>query len=69
MPIQMMMDWLGRKNDDNGLIEIANSIDKCVADHLRDGKNLTYDLGGTASCSQVGESIAKLLNTELSENH
>ncbi len=67
--IQMMMDWLGRKNDNNGLIEIANSIDKCVADHLRDGKNLTYDLGGTASCSQVGESIANLLNTELSENH
>ena len=67
--IQMMMDWLGRKNNDNGLISISETIDSCVADHLRDGKNLTYDLGGNATCSAVGESIANLLSTKLSENH
>ena len=67
--IQMMMDWLGRRNNDNGLVAISQTIDECVAEHLKDGKSLTYDLGGTASCSEVGESIASLLANKLSENH
>ncbi len=67
--IQMMMDWLGRRNNDDGLVGVAQTIDDCVAEHLKDGKSLTYDLGGTASCSEVGESIASLLANKLSENH
>ncbi len=67
--IQMMMDWLGRRNNDDGLVAISRTIDDCVAEHLKDGKSLTYDLGGTASCSEVGESIASLLANKLSENH
>ena len=67
--IQMMMDWLGRRNNDDGLVAVAQTIDNCVAEHLKDGKSLTYDLGGTASCSEVGESIASLLANKLSENH
>ena len=67
--IQMMMDWLGRRNNDDGLVAVSQTIDDCVAEHLKDGKSLTYDLGGTASCSEVGESIASLLANKLSENH
>lgn len=67
--IQMMMDWLGRRNNDDGLVAVSQTIDDCVAEHLKDGKSLTYDLGGTASCSEVGESIANLLANKLSENH
>ena len=67
--IQMMMDWLGRRNNDDGLVAVSQTIDDCVAEHLKDGKSLTYDLGGTASCSEVGESIASLLAKKLSENH
>jgi len=65
--IQMMLDWLGRKNGESELIQIANLIDQSVADHLQEGKLLTYDLGGTASCSAVGESIANILSTKLSD--
>lgn len=65
--IQMMMDWLGRKNGDDKLVEISKLIDVSVADHLRDGRNLTYDLGGTASCSDVGQSIANILSEKLSQ--
>ena len=65
--IQMMLDWLGRKNGEDELVTIANLIDESVADHLRDGKSLTYDLGGTATCSQVGESISSILSSKLSE--
>jgi len=49
------------------LTQIGSLIDESVADHLRDGKGLTYDLGGTASCSSVGESIAARLATKLQD--
>jgi len=65
--IQMMMDYLGRKTNDSDLIEVGRLIDESVADHLKDGKHLTYDLGGTTSCSAVGESIAARLAAKLSE--
>jgi hypothetical protein len=42
-------------------------IDESVGDHLREGKGLTYDLGGDASCSAVGESISSRLVAKLSE--
>ena len=65
--IQMMLDWLGRKNGEEELVQIAKLIDNSVAEHLKDGKSLTYDLGGTASCSDVGKSIAELLSNKLKE--
>ena len=65
--IQLMMYWLGRKNNDDELAQIGSLIDDSVADHLRDGKGLTHDLGGTASCSDVGEAIAARLATKLQD--
>ena len=65
--IQMMLDWLGRKSGEDELVQISKLIDDSVADHLKDGKSLTYDLGGTASCSSVGESITNRLSSRLSE--
>ena len=65
--IQMMLDWLGRKNGEEGLVQVAQLIDDSVAEHLRDGKSLTYDLGGTATCSDVGQSISNILSSKLSE--
>jgi 3-isopropylmalate dehydrogenase len=65
--IQMMMDWLGRKSANDQMIQIGKLIDDSVADHLKDGKNLTYDLGGDSSCSFVGESISSRLAEKLAE--
>ena len=65
--IQMMLDWLGRKNGEEGLVQVAQLIDDSVAEHLRGGKSLTYDLGGTATCSGVGESISSILATKLQD--
>ena len=64
--IQMMMDWLGRKNNDDGLISISKQIEASVSDHLKEGKHLTYDLGGDASCSLVGDMISARLAQKLS---
>jgi 3-isopropylmalate dehydrogenase len=66
--VQMMMDWLGRKNGSQELLDVASSIETCVAQHLAEGKYLTYDLGGDSSCSQVGDMIAQRLARTLSEN-
>lgn len=63
----MMMDYLGRKTNDDDLIAVGHLIDESVADHLKHGKMLTYDIGGTASCSDVGISIAERLATKLKE--
>ena len=65
--IQMMMDWLGRKKSNDQMVHIGKLIDESVADHLKDGKNLTYDLGGKSSCSFVGESISSRLADKLAE--
>tara|TARA_B100001250_G_scaffold413525_1_gene447957 strand:- start:2522 stop:3757 length:1236 start_codon:yes stop_codon:yes gene_type:complete len=65
--IQMMMDWLGRKNGSEELLGVAKTIESSVAEHLKDGKNLTYDLGGNSSCSEVGDIISKRLARKLSE--
>jgi len=65
--IQMMMDYLGRTKGQEELITIARMIDESVADHLKEGKELTYDIGGTASCSAVGEGIANRLASKLQE--
>jgi 3-isopropylmalate dehydrogenase len=55
---QMMLDWLGGRKKDKGLREAAKSIESAVERHLAEGKRLTYDLGGTAKCSEIGTAIA-----------
>ena len=65
--IQMMMDWLGRKHGNTEILDVANTIEQSVSAHLSEGKQLTYDLGGDASCSLVGDLIAQRLAKSLSE--
>jgi len=42
---------------DERLRAMGREIEQAVVDVLREGRALTYDLGGDASCSQVGEAI------------
>jgi len=65
--VQMMLDWLARRSNDDGLLKVSKILDQSVAEHLKDGTSLTYDLGGTASCTDVGTSIANRLATHLKE--
>jgi isopropylmalate/isohomocitrate dehydrogenase-like protein len=51
MSVKMMMDWMGYKS-------AGESIEKAVKSVLQEAKVLTYDLGGTAKCSEVGREIA-----------
>lgn len=56
---QMMLEWLGRRKQDRALQESAIVVEKAVEDVLREGKTLTYDLGGAAKCSEMGSAIAE----------
>jgi 3-isopropylmalate dehydrogenase len=62
LAVQMMLDWLARRKEDRGLRDAATAVEAAVERTLAEGKRLTYDLGGTAKCSEVGTAIASALS-------
>ena len=60
--VQMMLDWLGRKKGDESMREAATAIEQGVETTLKKGTVLTYDLGGSAKCSEVGTAIASAVS-------
>lgn len=58
----MMLDWLGRRKGDKALREAAAGVEKGVEEVLASGKALTYDLGGTAKCSEMGTAVARVVS-------
>ena len=63
--VQMMIEWLGMRHNDEEAIQVSELIEKAVSEHLLDGSILTYDLGGDASTSDVGNSIVGRLSKLL----
>ncbi len=55
---QMLLEWIGRKKGEPKAIEAAKRIDTAVDKVIADAKDLTADLGGTASTSRMGDAIA-----------
>ncbi|MCL4391660.1 MAG: isocitrate/isopropylmalate dehydrogenase family protein [Candidatus Parvarchaeota archaeon] len=55
MSVKMMMDWMGYE-------AAGKAIEDAVHKVLEEGRVLTYDLGGTAKCSEVGKEIAKKIS-------
>ena len=53
----MMCDWLSDRFDDPRLASMARDMEDAVSASLESGKVLTYDLGGSAKCSEVGEAL------------
>jgi 3-isopropylmalate dehydrogenase len=62
LSVHMMLRWLGAKKKDQNLILASRSIERAVASVLSEGKTLTYDLGGSAKCSEVGDAISSKIN-------
>ena len=64
LAMQMMLDWLGERHADNRLSTAAVAVEAAVADVLKDGRILTYDLAGdehAAKCSEVGAAVQNRL--------
>ena len=59
--IQLMIEWLGMQHSDDEALQVSDLIEQAIAEHLAEGELLTYDLGGTASTSEVGSAIAERL--------
>lgn len=56
---QMMLAWMSDKHGDDKLRKAADAIEAAVAAICAEGKTLTYDLGGTSKCSEVGQAVAE----------
>jgi 3-isopropylmalate dehydrogenase len=64
LAMQMMLEWLGNRHDDERLLRAAAMIEDAVEALLKEGKTLTYDLAGeqkASSCSEVGAAVEKNL--------
>src|SRR6266576_2591468 len=64
LSVQMMLDWLGTRHDDERLLRAAQKVEAAVAELLSEGKTLTYDLIGEAKasrCSEVGAAVEEKL--------
>lgn len=59
---KMLMDWLADKHKDRSIKEAADLIEEAVDLTLKNGKTLTYDLGGSSSTSEVGNEIVKAIH-------
>ena len=52
----MMLEWLGRKNNDQSLLEGARMIEDAVYNVF--SKNIrTSDVGGSASTTEFGDAV------------
>jgi len=67
--VQLMLEWLGMRRDDADALAAAVIVERAISDQLLSAEDLTYDLGGTASTSQVGDSIVARVRTLLVEHY
>ncbi len=54
-----LLEFLAERKGDKACREASRGVERAVAEVLAEGKTLTYDLGGTAKCSEVGTAVAK----------
>ncbi|GIS44771.1 MAG: hypothetical protein Ct9H90mP16_18410 [Candidatus Poseidoniales archaeon] len=65
--VSMMFDWLGDTKDDADCRAVGDFIDRAVAEVLK-GDTLTYDLGGSAGTTDVGDAVVAQLEKMLREH-
>ena len=62
--VTLMFDWLGETHDDDDCKAVSDFIEQAVTEVLK-GDTLTYDLGGSAGTSDVGDAIVGALESLL----
>ena len=67
--VQLMLDNLGVRHDDDDATICGEILEAALASHLSEGGVTTYDLGGDASTTEVGTAIAERLETLLKEQY
>ncbi len=67
--VQLMLDSLGARHDDDDATTCGEILGNAIASHLSEGGAMTYDLGGEASTSEVGTAIVERLVSMLNEHY
>jgi len=67
--VQLMFDNLGARHDDPDALVCANILESAISSHFSEGGDVTYDLGGAASTSEVGQAIANRCARLLQEHY
>ena len=67
--VQLMFDNLGARHDDPDAVLCADILESAISSHLAEGGVVTYDLGGSASTSEVGQAIAERCKALLQEHY
>ena len=62
-----MFESLGARHGDNDAQICADVLENAISKHLSSGAPVTYDLGGSASTSMVGDAIAEKCKEILQE--
>ena len=58
---QMLLEWLGRKRGEAKAVEAAALIDRAMDKVIAEQKQLTPDLGGKASTTQMGDAVVAVI--------
>jgi 3-isopropylmalate dehydrogenase len=58
LAVSQLFEFLAQRKGDKACGEAGRAVETAVAEVLAHGKALTYDLGGSAKCSEVGTAIA-----------
>jgi len=66
--VGLMFDWLSQTHADDDCAAVAKLIDQAVAEVLS-GDVLTYDLGGSANTSEVGDLVSQTLASLLRKHY
>lgn len=67
--VQLMMDHLGSRHSDDNATLCADILETAISQHLAEGGVVTYDLGGEASTTEVGQAIAARCADLLKEQY
>jgi 3-isopropylmalate dehydrogenase len=67
--VQLMMDHLGSRHSDDNATLCADILETAISQHLAEGGVVTYDLGGEASTTEVGQAIASRCADLLREQY
>ena len=67
--VQLMFDNLGARHDDPDAVLCADILESAISSHLAEGGVVTYDLGGSAGTSEVGQAIAERCKALLQEHY
>ena len=63
--VQLLLEWLGRRRNDADASVAAEIIESSIEELIGIGKPLTYDLGGSASTSEVSSALCEMVAQRL----